>query len=154
MYKRSESDISVCYTINREDKRRSCRWYTASTPAFYICPVDGVAHRNIGFRPFVDRFRLTFWSINSFESTVLLRIVSAKIAEAMHVLWHRLQDIAKSCLRWKILTLWSKWLQNAQNMLEIEDYAFPFELHNGALKKITPTATKKKAVGVIFFNAP
>ena len=28
MYKKSESDISVCYTINRADIRRSCRWYT------------------------------------------------------------------------------------------------------------------------------
>ena len=28
MYKQSESDISVCYTINRADIRRSCRWYT------------------------------------------------------------------------------------------------------------------------------
>ena len=33
----------------------------------YICPVDGVAHRNIGFRLFVHRFRLAFWSIKSFE---------------------------------------------------------------------------------------
>ena len=28
MYKKSESDVSVCYTINSADIRRSCRWHT------------------------------------------------------------------------------------------------------------------------------
>ena len=28
MYKKCESDISDCYTLNRADKRRSCGWYT------------------------------------------------------------------------------------------------------------------------------
>ena len=34
----------------------------------------------------------------------------------------------KFCLQWKMLTLCQKLLQNAQIMLEIEDYAFPFGL--------------------------
>ena len=38
------SDISVYYTINGADKRRSCRWTTSRL----ICPVDGAVHRNIG----------------------------------------------------------------------------------------------------------
>ena len=48
------SDISVYYTINRADMRRSCRWYTIhiysvpTTTSPHICPVDGVVHRNIG----------------------------------------------------------------------------------------------------------
>ena len=49
--------------------------------SFSIYPVDGVAHRNIGFRLFVHRFRLAFWSIKSFENrkkpgivTVILEI--------------------------------------------------------------------------------
>ena len=29
-----------------------------TTTSPHICPVDGVAHRNIGFRLFVHRFRL------------------------------------------------------------------------------------------------
>ena len=46
MYKKSESDISLCYTINRADIRRSCRWYTvlASLPGvcvvIYVCGVN------------------------------------------------------------------------------------------------------------------
>ena len=35
---------------------------------------------------------------------------------------------AKSSLQGKMLTIYKKWLENAQIMLEIEDYAFPFEL--------------------------
>ena len=43
--------------------------YTNNNFSFHICPVDGVAHRNIGFRLFVHRFRLAFWSIKSFETS-------------------------------------------------------------------------------------
>ena len=42
MYKKSESDISVCYAINRADIRKSCRWYTVCVPTTtspYIHPV-------------------------------------------------------------------------------------------------------------------
>ena len=47
MYKKSESDISVCYTINRADIRRSCCWYTilASLPG--VCFVT-VTHFYFG----------------------------------------------------------------------------------------------------------
>ena len=38
----------------------------------HICPVDGVVHRNIGFRLFVHGFRLAFWSIKSFETEDIL----------------------------------------------------------------------------------
>ena len=51
-------------------ERRSCRWYTILLYfSFHICLVDGVAHRNIGLRLFVHRFRLAFWSIKSFETS-------------------------------------------------------------------------------------
>ena len=52
MYKKSESDISVCYTINRAGIKG-----------------EVVVHRNIGFRLFVHRFRFAFWSIKSFETS-------------------------------------------------------------------------------------
>ena len=45
----------------------SCSVPTTISP--YICPVDGAAHRNIGFRLFVHNFHLAFWSIKSFENT-------------------------------------------------------------------------------------
>ena len=53
--------------------------------SFYIFPVDGVAHRNIGFRLFVHRFvhcfRLAFWSIKSFEIVEnLIKFVNVWIA--------------------------------------------------------------------------
>ena len=49
----------------------SCKivWCTNDNFSFYICPVDGVAHRNIEFRLFVHRLRLAFWSIKSFETS-------------------------------------------------------------------------------------
>ena len=40
-----------------------------TTTSPHICPVDGVVHRNIGFRLFVHHFRLAFWSIKSFETS-------------------------------------------------------------------------------------
>ena len=36
MYKKSESDISVSYTINRADIRRSCRWYTICSVQYSV----------------------------------------------------------------------------------------------------------------------
>ena len=43
------SDISVYYTMNRADIRRSCGWYSVpTTTSPNICPVDGVVHRNNG----------------------------------------------------------------------------------------------------------
>ena len=46
MYKKFESDSLMCYTINRADIRRSCRWYTilASLPG--VCVVISVCGVN------------------------------------------------------------------------------------------------------------
>ena len=53
----------------RYKEKLSLVHYTLTTTSPFICPVDGVAHRKIGFRRFVHHFRLAFWSIKSFETS-------------------------------------------------------------------------------------
>ena len=69
------SDISVYNTINREEVRRSRRWYiihcilynvpTTTSPNLF--PVVGVVHRNIG--TFLYIFSSRFWSVKSIKTT-------------------------------------------------------------------------------------
>ena len=60
------------YAVNREEIRRSRRWYiilynvpTTTSPNLF--PVDGVVHRNIG-SDFLYIFSSRFWSIKSFKT--------------------------------------------------------------------------------------
>ena len=55
-------------------------WLAVEFPLnLYRGPVDGVVHRNIGFRLFVHRFRLTFWSIKAFENTPLSMFLGSSV---------------------------------------------------------------------------
>ena len=61
------SDISVYNTINREEVRRSRRWYiipTTTSPNLF--PVNGVVHRKIG--TFLYIFSSRFRSVKSFNT--------------------------------------------------------------------------------------
>ena len=76
---KKSSDISVYNTINREENRRSRRWYTIlytvysvpTTTSPILFPVDGVVHRNIG--TFLYIFSSRFWSVKSFK-TMYIRL--------------------------------------------------------------------------------
>ena len=50
--------LHVHHQQGRFKEKLSLVHYTTTSP--YICPVDGVAHWNIGFRLFVHQFRLAF----------------------------------------------------------------------------------------------
>ena len=73
--KRDENDVQkvwiryfgVLHHQRGKYKEKMSLYSVPTTASPYICPVDDVAHRNIGFRLFVHRFRLAFWSIKSFE---------------------------------------------------------------------------------------
>ena len=58
-YKEKLSLVTILYTA----------YSVPTTTSPYTCPVGGVAHWIIGFRLFVHRFRLAFWSIKSFETS-------------------------------------------------------------------------------------
>ena len=83
--KRDEKDVqkvwiryfSVLHHQQSRYKEKLSYSVPTTTPP-YICPVDGVhvAHRNIGFRLFVHRFRLAFWLIKSFEIWNLQRAMA------------------------------------------------------------------------------
>ena len=65
----SHSEVSKDF-IDQKAWQKRC---VPATNFSLSLPVDGVAHRNIGLRLFVHRFRLAFWSIKSFKMSRQMR---------------------------------------------------------------------------------
>ena len=95
-------DEMLHHQQGREKEKLALVYSVPTTTSPYTCPVDGVAHRNIGFILFVHRFRLAFWSISSFETFGDLRacalcinirsnkIFSAQVVDTTHTVCHKL----------------------------------------------------------------
>ena len=84
MYKKSESNISVCCAINRADIRRRCHWYTIPVFIFHVLPWEKSQQRlftatSIPFLQLVQKsaraFRLYSWRFDvSPQPLVFLRV--------------------------------------------------------------------------------
>ena len=68
MYKKVWSDISVYNTINREEIRRSRRWYTIQRRLLLISSLWMVLYTEISDQTFLYIFSSRFWSIKSFKT--------------------------------------------------------------------------------------
>ena len=112
--KRDESDVhkvwiryfGVLHHQHRQPGRSKEKLSSAHYAVYF-----GVAHRKIGFRLFVHRFRLAFWSIKSFELWIIINVLSRKAGASSQTLVRSIlssdssKQVTKVSFNWAVSSL-------------------------------------------------